>query len=237
MTGIDCPDCLNRGDYLEITNDGYEVVRFCHCLEARRAGERIARSGFSATIDRLTFDSYTSTEPWQVSTKEMAQEYLRELRSGGDRWFTLTGQPGCGKTHLCTAICGSLLKDGQAVMYAMWASEIRKIKAKVLDENAMEDLFYPLMNAKILYIDDLFKGCGRSAGIISPSDAEKRLAFELINFRYTTRRPTIISCEYSLSGELLAVDDATFSRVYEMSGKYNRHIKPEIGRNYRMASA
>jgi hypothetical protein len=44
----------------------------------------------------------------------------------------------------------------------------------------------------------------------------------------------VISSEWLLTQELLAVDEGTFSRVYERSKGYRVEIKREEGRNYRI---
>ena len=63
-------------------------------------------------------------------------------------------------------------------------------------------------NAKVLLIDDLFKGS------ISKSDIN--IMFELINYRYFNKLPVIVSTELSIEN-LVNIDEALGSRLIEMS--------------------
>ncbi|WP_270504720.1 hypothetical protein [Paraclostridium sordellii] len=60
-------------------------------------------------------------------------------------------------------------------------------------------------------IDNLFKGS------ISKSDVN--IIFEIVNFRYFNNVPIIISCEMGID-EILDIDEAVGSRLYEMSKSY-----------------
>ena len=84
---------------------------------------------------------------------------------------------------------------------------------------------------EVLYIDDFFKlGRARAAG--GPSDADVKLAYQIINARYIARKKTILSSEW-LMDELMDFDEATASRIYEMSKGYALQIARDKGRNYR----
>ena len=61
-----------------------------------------------------------------------------------------------------------------------------------------------------------------------------RVAFELLNARYNRGLPTLISSEW-LSAELLAVDEATFSRALERAKGFTLDIARQEGRNFRIA--
>jgi len=59
-------------------------------------------------------------------------------------------------------------------------------------------------NARVLLIDDLFKGS------ISKSDIN--IVFEIINHRYFNNLPVIVSTEKSFE-ELIEIDEAVGSRI------------------------
>ena len=77
---------------------------------------------------------------------------------------------------------------------------------------------------KVLLIDDLFKG--------SISGSDVNIMFEIINYRYLNGLPVIVSCEKSID-EIMNIDEAIGSRLYEMSCGY---VASFSGRrlNYRM---
>lgn len=229
LTGYDCPKCLNRGTIASPKEDGGISVRDCACMKIRRCFWEMERSGLKNIIKEKTFETYQAAEPWQKLIKDGAQAYAESL----DGWFLICGQPGSGKTHLCTAIARQRLLAGDEVRYMPWREKIAEIKALSLDNDRRAELMQKYMTAQILYIDDLFK-VGRAAdGSSNPTPADIGLAFEIINQRYINHLPTIVSTEKS-SQELVEIDEGTGSRIIEMAGKNVYSIARNIGRNYRL---
>ena len=72
---------------------------------------------------KQTFEAYKATEPWQKLIKDGARAYAESM----DGWFLICGQPGSGKTHLCTAIARQRLLAGDEVRYMPWREKIAEI--------------------------------------------------------------------------------------------------------------
>ncbi|MBS6366446.1 MAG: ATP-binding protein [Clostridiales bacterium] len=212
LTGVDCPACLNRGYFHRVDETGRRYIEPCGCMEQRRSLERMARSGLSELLTRYTLQAWQTPEPWQRKAKQMALQYAEAQ----DGWFVMAGSVGAGKTHLCTALCGLLMEQGLPVRYMMWRDDAVRIKACVNESEEYQRLVEPLKTVKVLYIDDLFKtGKGQQ-----PTSADGSLAFEVLNSRYNDRNLlTIISTERSLD-EILEIDEAVGSRIYERSKAY-----------------
>lgn len=85
---------------------------------------------------------------------------------------------------------------------------ITRIKQNVMDSEEYERIIGRYKRAKVLLIDDLFKGS------ITKSDIN--IMFEIVNFRYFNYLPVIVSCEREVE-ELLDIDEAVGSRLIEMS--------------------
>ena len=233
LQGYDCPVCLNRGLIMEIDERGYEIMRFCACRKVRNSMKLIDQSGLRRTIDYNTFGAFKTNEPWQGKFKATAMDYAKHVREGGGAWFFAGGQPGSGKTHLCTAICGGLLRDGIPVRYVIWPDTVDRLKAVRFDDEAAQGMLDPLKTVAVLYIDDLFKGAKIADGHPSPTDADLRLCFEVLNFRYAAGLPTIISCEWTLE-QLSYTDEALFSRVFEKSEGFQISIGRDRAKNIRL---
>lgn len=212
LTGYDCPECLNRGYFNRVDKKGNIWTEQCRCVPIRESQKRIANSGLGNMLDRYTFDTWQIKEPWQRKAKDAAERYAEE-RQG---WFIMAGTPGTGKTHLCTALCGKLLSEGLPVRYVLWRDFATRAKALVNNDAEYQKILDPLNREKVLYIDDLLK-TGKNE---EPSRADINLALGLLNNRYNdTELLTIISTEWSIE-QLLSVDEAVGSRIYERAEKF-----------------
>ena len=102
--GYHCPICRNKGYIMQAVevNGSWRVVGSdCKCQKMRRTIRRLERSGLKNIIRDYTFDKFEAQEDWQKTIKDTAATYAKS-REG---WFFIGGQSGCGKTHICTAIC------------------------------------------------------------------------------------------------------------------------------------
>lgn len=167
----------------------------------------IEKSGLKNLLDRYTFDAFQTPEKWQANAKALAQKYTTDK----GKWFAMLGQSGSGKTHLCTAICGELLKQCRSVQYMLWRDASVKLKAAVNDYE-YDQMIEPLKCCDVLYIDDFLKSD-------KPTVGDTNLAFEIINYRAMRQAQTIISSEWSRA-ELLGISEAIGGRICEMSGEY-----------------
>lgn len=219
LQGYDCPICKNRGGIALLSN-GQMVIKECQCMNRRRLTRNLARSGLSSLLEQYTFERYETKAEWQKSAKNKAIDFAE----GGRGWFVITGSPGTGKTHLCTAICSSLLDRGKAVKYMLWRDDAPRLKANINDRELYDAQMNEYKDCDVLYIDDFWKG--------SITEADINLSFELLNSRYNDKRKiTIISGEKDIE-QILEIDEAIGSRIYEMSKGFL--IKTPEGKNYRL---
>ena len=234
--GYNCPICLNRGDIMELEERNgilYERFRECKCMDVRRSIWRMKASGLEQSIRDYTFKRFEVKEPWQKAMFDMAKAYLAEGVKDG-KWLYFGGQPGCGKTHICTAVAGKLLYE-KPVIYVIWPQISKKLKAIVNDAEEYDKEITKLETIAVLYIDDMFKPVpDENGGKRMPTGADVKLAFEIINYRYINRLPTIISSEWGLE-ELTDMDEATGSRVAERSRGFNMMVGRDRKRNYRLS--
>ena len=222
LTGHDCKVCRNRG-HIAFAAEDRVAFRDCSCMRIRRCVWEMEKSGLQNSIRELTFEAFQTTEPWQETIKQGTMDYAQSM----DGWLLLCGQSGSGKTHLCTAVCRLALLSGREVRYMPWREKVGQLKAWALEAESRERMLNEYKKAEILYIDDLYKG-GES-----PSAADVALSFELINYRYINHLITLISTEKTPQ-ELIAIDQATGSRMIEMAGDYVFDVSKDLRRNYRL---
>ena len=228
--GVDCPVCRNKGYFYRMSEDGYMVAHRCGCADKREVLRRIRESGLQSLIQSCTFAAFETAQEWQRTLKETAEAFCRDQEA---YWFYVGGQVGCGKTHICTAICDYYIRRGYDVRYLMWAETAKHLKAMVNDYRAYSDLINAYKRIPVLYIDDFLKV--RQGA--EPSDGDLNLAFELVNARLLRPKAiTVISSEKTLK-EAMEYDEATFSRIFQRCGRYYLAVERKRDRNYRLREA
>ncbi len=207
----ECPKCKDMGFLMCKDENGYEVPYQCSCFAIRHARDMMRRSGISAEFQKKTFDNFTTKGDSRLANaKAKAMQYVEHFEeTEHDRYNSIIfcGQVGAGKTHLGTAICGSLMNKGIAVIYMAYRNAVTRIKQKIIDEDGYNKELSLYTSARVLYMDDLFKG--------RLTETDVNIMYEIVNYRYMNNMPIIISTEKTL-GDLLTFDEAIGSRMVEM---------------------
>lgn len=227
IDGYECEKCLNRGFItVKSIQTGMPVRQYCECLNVREKLKKASASGLGNLLSKFKFSNFEATEPWQQNLKTSAIEFCQ---SDNSRWFFVGGQSGAGKTHICTAMCANYLKKNKDLIYMSWPEDSKKLKA-VANEIFFQHQIDIFKNTEVLYIDDFLKPVEDER----PTRADVILAFEIVNSRlYDPKKVTIISSEISLD-ELIDIDEATMSRIFQVCGKYKLTINKDRSRNYRL---
>lgn len=184
--------------------------------------ERIKKaSGLTADMKTKTVNQFVATEPYQKLLKDTAVKFIANCKEkGATPWLLMSGQSGCGKTHLCSAVSNKLLADGKAVKYCDWLDLMRSVKS--FDYRKLDEC----QNAAVLFLDDIYKR--------NPSPEESKATMELINHRYNHGLQTIVTSERT-SKELLSIDEAVIGRIIEKCGTNWCTVGKDPERNFRMS--
>lgn len=219
LTGYQCSECRNKG-YVFRYKENEMVASECRCMKIRSTLQLIQGSGLSEQLRHCKLDTFETTEPWQQTMKSAAMEYIRSGATG----FFLGGQTGCGKTHICTAIVGSMIKKGLSARYFVWREDATSLKA-IINDPEYTIRMQEYKKTDCLYIDDLFKGGATPADI--------KLAFELIDYRDRNKLRTIISTELT-EDALIREDEALAGRIFRMAAGFRMVIPKDPKKNYRL---
>ena len=122
------------------------------------------------------------------------------------------------------AFCNELMVRGISVVYMGYRDAITGIKQNMMDSVYYNKMMNRYKSARVLFIDDLFKG--------KITDSDVNIMFELINYRYFNNLPLIVSSECGVD-RLIGIDEALGSRLVEMSKNYIISIKAK-NLNYRL---
>lgn len=190
------------------------VGRQCKCVEARRIQRIFKNSSISLEFQKLRLHSYKTEGRHHLvkRAKLCAQEYLEhffEIREQKDNFLMFLGDSGAGKTHLICSVANELMKKGITCLYFPYVEGFKMLKR---DLNSLEEKVHLMRTVDVLLLDDMFK---KKKGK-PPTDFEFDVMFDVINDRYLTHRPILISSELDRDG-LIDIDEALASRIIERS--------------------
>lgn len=225
---VKCPLCYDTGFYLlplgieKTTKDG-KIIIYQESL-TRIMCDCDREQDFNKTLD-----NFLTKSDWQQNMKDKAQALVKAYQDS-KYWFYISGQVGCGKTHIIKALGFELNKKyGVETVFVDYLTEWSTIKADVNTKGYMDKIDY-FKRVKVLIIDDLFKSGNKE----KPTAADSKVALMILNYRYEKNLITIISSEFSMA-ELMDFD-AAYSRIYEKSdkGRFILHISDDPSRNQRV---
>lgn len=229
LKGYNCELCKNKG-WVYTVIDGAVKEKYCKCNETRRTIQLAEKSGLYDLIKVCKFSNFNTDFDFQKALKTSAKRFLAD----NGQWYYIGGQSGSGKTHICTAIFGELIKKGYPAMYVTWRGEIAKLKRCTLDYEKYNQIMSQYKDVKVLYIDDFLKVKSGYDGAKSVTDADINIAYELLNHRCSKQGAiTIISSEFPLD-IVVNIDEATGGRIKQKCGGYVITIDKDIDKNYRL---
>jgi DNA replication protein DnaC len=205
-----CPICKGAG-YLRADvpygHPSFGKPITCECKEAERKAKRRQQlqemSNLGAFYDK-SFANFNSRVPGIQEAYRAAYEFAQSPYG----WLLLIGPNGCGKTHLAAAIANQSLEDGALVLFSTVPDLLDHLRAAFAptSNEIYDQLFARMREAEVLVLDDL--GAQQS----SPWANEK--LFQLLNYRYNSRFPTVITAN---SRGLQGIDERIRSRLTDAS--------------------
>lgn len=93
---------------------------------------------------------------------------------------------------------------------------ITKLKQSITDKINFQREMNKYQNAQVLFFDDLFKG--------KYTESDINIIYEIVDYRYLKNLPMIITTEKTID-DLIDIDEAIASRIYEMSKGFTTTIE------------
>ena len=124
-------------------------------------------------------------------------------------WLVFMGQTGCGKTHLAAAIVNYRYEMGKPALFVVVPEFLDHLRSTFSPESKVsyDQLFESVKTAPLLVLDDF--------GEESPNPWVKEKLYQLINYRYNSQLPTVITTRYSLDEIMAEVDSSISSRLVD----------------------
>jgi DNA replication protein DnaC len=201
----ECPICKGAKFVHPLLASGqpdFTRVIPCQCAEREPEKERLSRlrrdSG-DLELELLSNMTFENFDPRRVNLPLEQQQSLgdayklaRRFAEEPEGWLVFQGPTGCGKTHLAAAIGNYQLKKGKPVFFKVVPDLLDHLRATFSPDSNVtyDELFDRVKQAPLLILDDF----GKQA---STPWAQEKL-YQLVNYRYNARLPTVITTRLSL---------------------------------------
>jgi len=144
----------------------------------------------------MTFEKFdykrVNLPPEQRENLEQAFRVALDFSQSPDGWLVLMGVTGCGKTHLAAAIANYRLQAGKPALFVVVPEFLDHLRSAFSPESKVsyDQLFETAKNAPLLILDDF--------GEQSATPWAQEKLYQVINYRYNARLPTVITTSCSL---------------------------------------
>ncbi|MEX0785784.1 MAG: ATP-binding protein [Dehalococcoidia bacterium] len=219
-----CPQCRGVGFVrreLPLSDPDFGKAVPCACVARESDAERLSRlQRYSnlGPLTRLTFETLNrlglSPHAQDKASFQRCVDDAEQFAQDPEGWIVLMGASGRGKTHIGAAIANRCLELGTPALFVVVPDLLDHLRAayKPDAEVSYDQLLEQVRTAPVLVLDDL----GTESG--TPWAQEK--LFQIINDRYNTRLPTVLTSNRPLRriDERLRtrLTDPTLARVYDI---------------------
>lgn len=211
--GCKCVKCKDTGWVLSENN----TYGRCQCIVKQHSETLWQQYGVKPSRVKKLND-YVPYDQVTAKAKEKAVEYVRlfhEIKEEENNWFALFGQPGSGKSHIAISIGAALLNNSIGVVYMPYMEAMKEIKGNAINQELYLTLVNRYMKAPVLIIDDLFKDKVKNGRLVADlTDTDIKHIYPIINYRYYSSLPTIISSECTPE-ILMDLDEAQGGRILQ----------------------
>jgi DNA replication protein DnaC len=199
-----CPICGGSGYLREdvpVGHPRFGKIMPCQCLQSQLEAQHLASLRAVSNLDalaRYTFDNFMPdgvalTDEKRTNLRKVyqaARDFAEEPRG----WLVLLGGYGSGKTHLAAAIANQQVTREQPVLFVVVPDLLDHLRATFSPHSPVtyDQRFDQVRNAALLILDDL--------GTQSSTQWAQEKLFQIFNYRYNARLPTVITSNLELEG-------------------------------------
>jgi DNA replication protein DnaC len=145
----------------------------------------------------------------QQDNMDAAYRLAFDFAKGPEGWLVFMGETGCGKTHLAAAIVNHRYEIGKPALFVVVPDFLDHLRSAFGPDSKVsyDELFESVKTAPLLVLDDF--------GEHSATPWAKEKLYQLINYRYNSRLPTVITTRYSLDEIMEKFDPSISSRLVD----------------------
>ena len=206
-----CPRCGGTG-YLRLDvpvgDPSFGQAIPCSCKEVQREERRRQDLRRLSSLEPFLDKTFETFDARAIPSVKEAFEIARRYADQPDGWLVLSGSYGAGKTHLAAAIANYRLSEGSPVFFSIVPDLLDHLRAAFAPHSEIpyDEMFDKVREVELLVLDDL----GAENGTAWASEK----LFQLINYRYNFKMPTVITTNHRL---LSHMDERIRSRLSDLS--------------------
>ncbi len=197
-----CPICNGLGYVrtdVPVDHPDFGKLVACRCRLTELAQNRIDRLRALSNLemlDRMTFETFApeghGLSPDKRANLRWAHEEAQSFAENPEGWLVLKGGYGCGKTHLAAAIANACVERGQPVLFITAPDLLDYLRAAFAPTSPVTygTRFEEARTVSLLILDDL--------GTESSTPWAQEKLFQILNYRYNARQPTVITTNHEL---------------------------------------
>lgn len=196
-----CPICQGLGFVgrdLPIDHPDFGRLTICSCrmeYVSRNKSDQLYSFSNLGSLRQLTFDTFMprgrlGLAPQLAASLQQAYNSARHFAETRQGWLLLTGTYGSGKTHLAAAIANETIKQNISTLFLTVPDLLDWLRFSFNpdSESSFKDRFAEIRNVPILILDDF--------GTQSSTAWAQEKLFQIINHRYISQLPTVITSNY-----------------------------------------
>ncbi len=186
----------------------------CKCKRAeleKKRNDNLVKLSQLGALQSQTFATFAPSgiglPPDKARNLALAFETAQRFAEQPEGWLMLRGGYGCGKTHLAAAIANLQLERGRRVMFINTPDLLDHLRGTYRPGSAVsyDERFEEIRNTPLLILDDL--------GSQNQSDWAQEKLYQIFNYRYNARLPTVVTTNEDLD----SVEPRVRSRLSDLT--------------------
>jgi DNA replication protein DnaC len=170
---------------------------FCQIFELGEDRSSLSTYGWSPEFElqkQMTFESFGKRSNLPIEQQENLKKALDlayEFAKSPEGWLVFSGGVGCGKTHLAAAIANYCYQNKKPALFVVVPDFLDHLRSTFSPESktSYDRLFEGVKNSPLLILDDF--------GQQSTTPWAQEKLYQMINHRYNSRMPTVITTNAS----------------------------------------
>jgi DNA replication protein DnaC len=160
----------------------------------------------------MTFINYKRRNDLSVEQQDNMDAAYRltfDFAKNPEGWLVFMGETGSGKTHLAAAIVNYRYEISKPALFVVVPDFLDHLRSAFSPDSKVsyDQVFESVKTAPLLVLDDF--------GEQSTNPWVKEKLFQLINYRYNSRLPTVVTTRLSLDEIMAEVDGSISSRLVD----------------------